>query len=72
MALEKFLERENYIRQLFGETILTAANDAAEIADLIAIAMSPENLTCDGELSGDAVVRRKTYYQNCLKELQSA
>jgi len=72
MALEKFLERENFIRQLFGEPALTAANDAVEIADLITIALSPENLTCNGELSGDAVVRRKTYYQNCLKELQSA
>jgi hypothetical protein len=53
MSLKTFLERENTWAQLMKRQPLTLATPAErqQIADRIDSQLSPENLTCDGELS---------------------
>jgi hypothetical protein len=57
MSLKIFVERENYVRKLFKikPLDLSTHDGRQEVADLIDTALSPENLTCDGELSEYAV-----------------
>ena len=51
--LDEFVNRENYMRSLFKEPMLCLNNsaDRQEIAGRIDSELSPENLTCDGEIS---------------------
>jgi hypothetical protein len=59
-ALEKFIEQKNHWNSFFkGEQyeIQTAAG-RQRVADMIDAALSPENLTCDGELPRAEVNRR--------------
>lgn len=59
-ALAKFIEQKNHWNSFFnGEQyeIATAAG-RQRVADMIDAALSPENLTCDGELSQAEVYRR--------------
>lgn len=53
MSLKTFLERENTWAQLMKRQPLTLATPAErqQIAHRIDSQLSPENLTCDGELS---------------------
>jgi hypothetical protein len=56
-ALTDFVEQENAYMKIFGRPplILAIAKDRQEIAGRIDSQLSPENLTCDGELSRHAV-----------------
>jgi hypothetical protein len=59
-ALVKFIEQKNHWNSFFnGEQyeIKTAAG-RQRVADMIDSALSPENLTCDGELPRAEVNRR--------------
>jgi hypothetical protein len=59
-ALVKFIEQKNHWNSFFkGEQyeIKTAAG-RQRVADMIDAALSPENLTCDGELPRAEVNRR--------------
>ena len=59
-ALRKFIEQKNHWNSFFqGEQyeIATAAG-RQRVADMIDSALSPENLTCDGELPRSEVQRR--------------
>ncbi len=59
-ALAKFIEQKNHWNSFFnGEQyeIKTAAG-RQRVADMIDSALSPENLTCDGELPRAEVNRR--------------
>jgi len=51
--LLQFVKQRNQFNKVFGnpELDLTIAEDRQRIADIIDSALSPENLTCDGELS---------------------
>jgi hypothetical protein len=51
--LKEFVERENKWSAIFkGQTLdLKSAADRQKIADKLDSALSPENLTCDGELT---------------------
>ena len=59
-ALQKYLDRKNAYGTLFGakELTLKNASDRQKIADSIDCDLSPENLTCDGELPRSQVHAR--------------
>jgi hypothetical protein len=59
-ALTKYLDRKNSFATLFGSKVLSLQNakDRQSIADSIDCDLSPENLTCDGELPRSVVQSR--------------
>ncbi len=59
-ALTAYLDRKNSFAKLFGnkELSLQNATDRQKIADSIDCDLSPENLTCDGELPRSVVHAR--------------
>jgi hypothetical protein len=72
-TLEHFVEQENRMAGIFGtkELSLLSAADRQRIADMIDASLSPENLTCDGELSRSQVQQKYTYLTRCAQELLS-
>ena len=70
--LAKYVQERNAIRALFRQTPLSLANaaDRQRIAAEIDSALSPENLTCDGELSRAAVNGKYRMLTRCARELQ--
>ena len=71
--LEHFVEQENRMAGIFGNKTLSllSAEDRQRIADMIDCSLSPENLTCDGELSRSQVNQKFKYLTRCAQELQS-
>ncbi len=69
--LNKYLAQENRFREIFQQQLLTLETfeDRQRVADHIAAALSPENLTCDGELSRSEVQRRYTLLKGAEGEL---
>lgn len=59
-ALEDYVEGRNRIRALFGERPLNLKNakDRQQLADDISCSLSPENLTCDGEIPRSVVEKK--------------
>jgi hypothetical protein len=72
-TLEHFVEQENRMADLFGNKQLSLLNaqDRQRIADMIDASLSPENLTCDGELSRGQVQQKYRYLTRCAEELLS-
>jgi hypothetical protein len=72
-ALEKFVAQRNHWNSFFNGTQykLTSAKDRQCIADIIDAALSPENLTCDGELSAGQVRARYKELTTVAKELKA-
>jgi hypothetical protein len=71
-ALEKFIEQKNHWNSFFkGEQYeIQSAKGRQRIADMIDAALSPENLTCDGELSRTEVNRRYKELMTAAKQLK--
>jgi len=71
-ALEQYVERKNSWGLLFGSKPLSLSNakDRQAIADSIDSDLSPENLSCDGELSRSAVNARYTQLTRAAAQLQ--
>jgi hypothetical protein len=71
-ALEKFIEQKNHWNSFFkGEQYeIQSAKGRQRIADMIDAALSPENLTCDGELSRTEVNRRYKVLMTVAKQLK--
>jgi hypothetical protein len=71
-ALEQYVERKNSWGKLFGSKALdlNSAKDRQAIADSIDSDLSPENLSCDGELSRSAVNARYTQLTRAAAQLQ--
>jgi hypothetical protein len=71
-ALTDYVERENAFAALFGTRPLELQNpvDRQKIASRIDSALSPENLTCDGELSAAQVKTRYKALTKAAAELQ--
>jgi hypothetical protein len=59
-ALTDFVEKQNAYQKIFGlpPLSLSVARDRQRIANMIDSNLSPEHLTCDGELSRAEVQRR--------------
>ena len=74
-TLEAYVEQENKWAQAFNKkarplSLLNAA-DRQRIAESIDCRLSPENLSCDGELSRAEVNRRYRHLTRCAQELLS-
>ena len=71
-ALEKFLKDKNHWNSFFKgpQYTLNSAKDRQAVADMIDSALSPENLTCDGELSRTEVNRRYKELMTAAKQLK--
>lgn len=72
-TLEHFVEQENRMAGIFNSKTLSllVQADRQRIADMIDCSLSPENLTCDGELSRSQVNQKYKYLTQCARELQS-
>jgi hypothetical protein len=59
-ALQTYVDEKNQWRAVFGKAPLTLASaaDRQRIAETIDCDLSPENLTCDGELRGPQLQAR--------------
>jgi hypothetical protein len=55
--LQKYLDQKNQWNAIFGSKPMVIGQDNQRIADMIDSELSPENLTCDGELSRAQVNR---------------
>ncbi len=59
-ALNEYVAQRNSIRALFKQRPLDlgSARDRQQLADDISCSLSPENLTCDGELPRSVVEKK--------------
>ena len=71
-ALAKFIEQKNHWNSFFkGEQYeIATAKGRQRVADMIDSCLSPENLTCDGELSRAEVNRRYKELMTAAKQLK--
>ena len=71
--LEQYVERKNSWGKLFGSKPLSLLNaeDRQKIADSLDADLSPENLTCDGELPAGQVRARHQFLTRAARELMS-
>ena len=72
-TIEQYVEQKNKWRAVFNQKPLSLLNkqDRQAIANSIDSELSPENLTCDGELRGSAVQQKFRYLTRCAEELIS-
>ena len=68
-----FVKQRNAFNALFKNPPLdlTVARDRQRVAEIIDSALSPENLTCDGELPRSQVQARYKMLTRAAQELQS-
>lgn len=71
-AIEKYVEQKNQWRKIFGEKPLSLLNaqDRQKIAESLDGDLSPENLTCDGELPRSQVQAKYNFLSRAASELQ--
>lgn len=69
--LTAFIEKENAWRSIFNQTPLSidTPKDIERVAGIIEGKLSPENLTCDGELPAAQVRKIHSFLIACAKEL---
>ena len=69
--LQKYVENKNRWNLIFNNPCydLESAADRQSIADSIDAALSPENLTCDGELPRAQVIARKKFLDKAAAQL---
>lgn len=74
-TLEAYVAQENKWATMFDKNAkqlsLLNAKDRQKIAESIDCRLSPENLSCDGELSRAEVNRRFKHLTRCAQELLS-
>ena len=68
LNLSAYLDQKNRRRSIFGKPALQYPRDRQHILDMLESDLSPENLTCDGELRGQALMKRAKLLQSALKE----
>jgi hypothetical protein len=71
-ALQEFIAQKNHWNSFFkGEQYeIKTAKGRQRVADMIDSALSPENLTCDGELPRTEVNRRYKELMTAAKQLK--
>ena len=71
-TLNAYLKQKNSWNAVFGKPALdlATAQDRQRIAEMIDSELSPENLTCDGELSRSAVQQRYRQLTGAARELK--
>jgi len=72
-TLEQYVKNKNKYRAVFNQKPLSLLNkeDRQTIANYIDSEMSPENLTCDGELPRSVVQLKMRNLTRCAEELLS-
>jgi hypothetical protein len=72
-AIEQYVDQKNQWAGLFGGRRLSLLNkaDRQRIADSLDADLSPENLSCDGELPRAEVQKRYNFLTRAAKELKS-
>jgi hypothetical protein len=72
-TLEAYVEHHNSFNRIFNGRSLSLLNakDRQRIAEMIDAALSPENLSCDGELPRAEVNRRFRELTRCADQLRS-
>jgi hypothetical protein len=72
-TLEQYVDQKNKWRGVFNQKPMSLLNkqDRQAIANSIDSELSPENLTCDGELRGSQVQQKFRYLTRCAEELLS-
>ena len=72
-TIEQYVEQKNQWRAIFNQAPLSLLNgkDRQAIANSIDAELSPENLTCDGELPRSQVQARYKMLTRAAQELQS-
>lgn len=72
-TLEQYVESRNAWAKIFGNRQLSLLNaeDRQTLAGHIEADLSPENLTCDGEVRGAALQRKANFLYRCAEELAS-
>ena len=70
-TLTAYVDRKNAFANIFGQKQLSLQNaeDRKQIAQSIDAALSPENLTCDGELPRSEINRRYRELTAAAREL---
>ena len=70
-ALTTYLDHKNSFAKIFGHRTLSLQNarDRQTIANMIDSELSPENLSCDGELSRSQVNARYRQLTSVAKQL---
>jgi hypothetical protein len=71
--LEAYVERKNSWGAVFGKPALSLLNakDRQSIANSLDADLSPENLTCDGEVRGTELRQKQAFLFRCANELVS-
>ena len=72
-TIEQYVEQKNKWRAIFNQKPLSLLNkqDRQTIANSIDSELSPENLTCDGELPRSVVQLKMRNLTRCAEELLS-
>jgi len=74
MSLRKYLEQKNAMARIFKQPVYEinylTAKDAEEIFRGLDGALSPENLSCDGELPRAKVQARYKLYMSAIADLE--
>ena len=72
-AIERYVADKNNWNSLFGKNKLSllVKADRQRIADMLDADLSPENLSCDGELPRAEVQKRYNFLTKAAKELKS-
>ena len=68
--LQKYLDQKNQWNAIFGGKPMVIGKDNQRIADMIDSELSPENLTCDGELPRSQVQARYRQLTTAATELR--
>ena len=72
-TLLEFIARRNAMAELFNQPTITPPLMNSEIRTLydeLSSELSPENLTCDGELDAASVAERSAFLSRALHELE--
>lgn len=75
MSLKKFIEQRNVFNKMFNYPVLDindlSHEDYQSLANDIGMALSPENLTCDGELRGAKLQAKAKMLHKAQAELEA-
>jgi hypothetical protein len=72
-TIEQYVDQKNAWGKIFGSAPLSLLNakDRQKIADSLDSDLSPENLTCDGEIRGAQLQAKYRYLTRAAAELKS-
>jgi hypothetical protein len=72
-TIEQYVKQKNEWNAIFGnkELSLLTTSDRQSIANMLESDLSPENLTCDGEVRGQALQQKARFLNRAAEELLS-